>query len=235
MTDIDGALLIDKGTGWTSHDIVARVRSHCKVKKVGHCGALDPNAIGLLVVVLGKATKLSERLMEQDKFYEGIVRFGETTDSYDADGNITATSPVPPMTLESLNEEAKAFVGDILQEPPMISAIKVDGVPLYKLARKGKTVERKPRLVHIYRYKFTDYMKPDGTFKIACTKGTYVRSLAHELGANLGCGAHLKQLRRTRSGSFDVAQALTIDAITKMSPAQLAKHVIPIPELTRPQ
>ncbi len=233
MTEIDGALLIDKASSWTSHDVVAKIRNHFKFKKVGHCGTLDPSATGLLILVLGKGTKLSERLMGQDKFYEGTVQFGETTDSYDADGEITATSPVPPLTLDGLNEEAKAFVGDSMQTPPMVSAVKVEGVPLYKLARKGKTVERKPRLIHIYRFKFSSYDEPVGCFSLACTKGTYVRTIAHELGQSLGCGAHLKSLRRTRSGQFDVKDAHTIDTILKTSPAEIANLVIPFNQLAQ--
>ena len=235
MRDIDGALLIDKSSGWTSHDVVAKIRNHFKFKKVGHCGTLDPNATGLLILVLGKGTKLSERLMGQDKHYEGTIRFGESTDSYDSDGEITASSPVPPMTLESLNEEAHKFVGDTLQTPPMVSAVKVDGVPLYKLARKGKTVERKPRLVHIYRFKFSHYTEPEGTFSMACTKGTYVRTIAHELGDALGCGAHLKSLRRTRSGEFDVKNAVTIEEMLKMNETTIMANVLPLTSLVKPK
>ena len=186
---LDGALLIDKPAGPTSHDIVDAIRANFRIKKVGHCGTLDPNATGLLLIVLGRATKLSEKLMSDDKVYEGRMKFGETTDSFDADGKITATQPVPPTTVEALNQLAEAFVGDILQTPPMVSAVKIKGVPLYKLARKGIEVERKPRLVHIYSYRFTDYAEPFGQFRVACTKGTYVRSLAQELGQKLGCGA----------------------------------------------
>ena len=153
-----------------------------------------PNATGLLIIVLGRGTKLSEKLMGDDKVYEGTIKFGETTDSYDADGEITETKPVPPLTLEQLNEAAATFIGDLMQMPPMVSAIKKDGVPLYKLARKGIEVEREPRLVHIYNFRFTDYHEPLGQFRIACTKGTYVRSIAHELGQKLGCGAHLATL-----------------------------------------
>ena len=233
MTDIDGALLVDKASDWTSHDVVAKIRNHFRIKKVGHCGTLDPSATGLLILVLGKATKLSERLMGQDKFYEGIVRLGESTDSYDADGEITSTNLIPPMTLDTLNEEAKAFIGDTMQTPPMVSAVKVDGVPLYKMARKGKTVERKPRLVHIYRFKFSEYTEPEGFFKLACTKGTYVRSIAHELGESLGCGAHLKSLRRTRSGKFDVTEAHSVEAILKMNPTELANQTIPITKIVQ--
>ena len=129
------------------------------IKKVGHCGTLDPNATGLLIIVLGRGTKLSEKLMGDDKVYEGTIKFGETTDSYDADGEITETLPVPPLTLDQLNEAAATFVGDLMQTPPMVSAIKKNGVPLYKLARKGIEVEREPRLVHIYNFRFTDYAR----------------------------------------------------------------------------
>lgn len=233
MTDLHGALLIDKPIGWTSHDVVARIRSRCKVKKAGHCGTLDPNATGLLVILIGKATKMSDRFMKQDKYYEGVARFGEVTDSYDADGTITATHPVPPLTVERLNQEAQSFVGDIFQTPPMVSAVKVDGVPLYKLARKGKTVKRKPRLVHIYRFQFAAYAEPEARFQLACTKGAYARSLVHDLGAKIGCGAHLKALRRTQSGSFRVSQALAVDSIGEMTVDEVAGQVIPMTQLSR--
>src|SRR3954471_20415406 len=134
---LDGALLIDKPSGPTSHDIVDAVRRNFGIKKVGHCGTLDPNATGLLIIVLGRGTKLSERLMSDDKVYEGTVKFGETTDSYDADGEMVSSLPVPPLTMDELNESAATFVGDLMQTPPMVSAVKVKGVPLYKLARKG--------------------------------------------------------------------------------------------------
>src|SRR5687768_15791085 len=145
----DGAILVDKPVGWTSHDVVAKIRNHFRIPKVGHCGTLDPNATGLLIIVLGRGTKLSEKLMSSDKVYEGEAKFGETTDSYDVDGQIVSTAPVPTLTLEQLNDEATKFVGDLMQLPPMVSAVKIGGVPLYKLARKGTEVERKERLVHI--------------------------------------------------------------------------------------
>jgi tRNA pseudouridine55 synthase len=231
FTALDGALLIDKPAGPTSHDVVDKIRRTFGIKKVGHCGTLDPNATGLLIIVLGRGTKLSERLMSDDKVYEGTIKFGEATDSYDCDGEITATRPVPPLTLEQLNEACTPFIGDIMQTPPMVSAIKKDGVPLYKLARKGVEVEREPRLVHIYNFRFTSYAEPLGQFRLACTKGTYVRSVAHELGQQLGCGAHLATLRRAVSGKFDVADALPLDAILQMSQAQLEKRVIPFLKL----
>jgi tRNA pseudouridine55 synthase len=224
---LDGAILIDKPSGPTSHDVVDVIRRKFGIKKVGHCGTLDPNATGLLIIVVGRGTKLSEKLMSDDKVYEGTMKFGESTDSYDSDGELIASLPVPPMTLDQLNEAAAAFIGDQMQIPPMVSAIKKNGVPLYKLARKGIEVEREPRLVHIYNFRFTDYQEPLGRFKLACTKGTYVRSIAHDLGQKLGCGAHLATLRRSVSGKFDVADAKPLDEILKLSSSELEKRVIP--------
>ena len=227
FTPLDGALLIDKPSGPTSHDVVDAIRRKFGIKKVGHCGTLDPNATGLLIIVLGRGTKLSEKLMGDDKVYEGTMKFGESTDSYDSDGELTGSLPVPPLTLDQLNEEAATFIGDIMQVPPMVSAIKRAGVPLYKLARKGVEVEREPRLIHIYNFRFTNYVEPVGAFKLACTKGTYVRSVAHDLGQKLGCGALLATLRRSVSGKFDVADAKPLDEILKLSTAELEKRVIP--------
>jgi len=227
----DGALLIDKPSGPTSHDIVASVRRHFQIEKVGHAGTLDPNATGLLILLLGKATKLSEKLMGSDKVYEGTARFGETTDSYDSDGEIVSSLPVPPLTLEELNAYADQFTGDQMQIPPMVSAVKKDGVPLYKLARKGVEVERKPKLIRIYKYRFTTYNEPEGQFRVACTKGTYIRSLVHDLGEKIGCGAHLSQLRRIGSGRFDVAEALPLDKVLALTPNELGARVIPFLKL----
>jgi tRNA pseudouridine55 synthase len=230
---LDGALLIDKPVGWTSHDVVAKIRNHFRIPKVGHCGTLDPNATGLLIIVLGRGTKLSEKLMSSDKVYEGEAKFGETTDSYDVDGQIVSTAPVPPLSIEQLNDEAMKFTGDLMQTPPMVSAVKVDGVPLYKLARKGLEVERKERLVHIYTYRFTQYVEPVGIFRVSCTKGTYVRSLVHELGQRLGCGAYLKTLRRVDSGKFSVNESTRLEDILKWSLPELEKRVIPFFQLAR--
>ena len=230
---LDGALLIDKPVGPTSHDVVDAIRRQFQIKKVGHCGTLDPNATGLLIIVLGRGTKLSEKMMSADKIYEGAIKLGETTDSYDADGELTGSLPVPPLTLEQLNETAAAFVGDLMQLPPMVSAVKKDGVPLYKLARKGIEVERKERLVHIYSFRFTGYQDPLGQFRVACTKGTYVRTLAHDLGQKLGCGAHLAALRRVTSGRFAVADALPLNHVLAFSRTQLEQRVIPFLKLAR--
>jgi tRNA pseudouridine55 synthase len=228
----DGALLVDKPAGPTSHDVVDAIRRQFRIKKVGHCGTLDPAATGLLIIVLGRGTKLSERLMADDKVYEGSLKLGESTNSHDADGDLTGSLPVPPITLEELNELAGTFVGDQMQLPPMVSAIKKDGVPLYKLARKGLEVERKERLIHIYSFRFAAYEEPVATFRVACTKGTYVRTLAHDLGGKLGCGAHLTSLRRTVSGRFDVADALPLAQILAMGPAELQTRVVPMLKLS---
>ncbi len=231
FTALDGALLIDKPSGPTSHDVVDAIRRQFGIKKVGHCGTLDPNATGLLIIVLGRGTKLSEKLMGDDKVYEGTIKFGETTDSYDADGKLVASLPVRPMTLAELNEAAATFIGDQMQVPPMVSAIKKNGVPLYKLARKGIEVPREPRLIHIYNFRFSDYREPIATFKLASTKGTYVRSIAHDLGQKLGSGAHLATLRRSVSGKFDVADAKPLDEVLRLSAAELEKRVIPFLKL----
>lgn len=231
LTTLDGAILIDKPPGPTSHDVVAAIRRRFKIKKVGHCGTLDPNATGLIIIVLGRGTKLSEKLMSDDKSYEGTIKFGVSTNSYDADGEVTEEKPVPPITLGELNEAATSFVGDQMQTPPMVSAVKKDGVPLYKLARKGVEVQREPRLIHVYSFRFNEYQEPVGRFRMACTKGTYVRSIAHDLGQNLGCGAHLATLRRITSGRFQISEAVTLDEVMAFDIAGLEARVIPFLKL----
>lgn len=228
---LDGAVLIDKPAGPTSHDIVDEIRARFRLKKVGHCGTLDPNATGLIIVLLGRGTKLSEKLMSDDKVYSGWIKFGESTNSYDTDGEVLETKPIPPLTVDLLNEATESFLGDQMQTPPMVSAVKVEGVPLYKLARKGVEVERKARLIHIYSFRFTQYEEPFAFFRVGCTKGTYVRTLAHELGQKLGCGAHLATLRRTASGKFDVADAIQYEEALKLSESELERRVIPFLKL----
>lgn len=235
FSPLDGALLVDKPEEWTSHDVVAKVRNHFRIPKVGHCGTLDPMATGLLILVFGKATRLSESLMNTDKVYEGVMRLGESTDSHDADGELTGSMPVPPLNLEDLNTAAKVYEGDLQQIPPMVSAVKIGGVALHKLARKGQEVERQPRLIHIYSYKFHEYEEPFAYFEVACTKGTYIRVLADDLGKQLGCGAHLTRLRRLASGRFDVRDANTLETILKWNQAELEQHVIPFLKLKSPE
>jgi tRNA pseudouridine55 synthase len=219
--EIDGVLLVDKPQGITSHDVVDRVRKHFNLKKVGHCGTLDPMATGLLVLVLGRSTKLSDRLISEDKEYEGTMLLGVSTDSQDADGEVLETKPVPALTLDQIVQAAEPFKGDIYQVPPMVSAKKIGGQALYKLARKGKEVEREPRLIHVYRLDFSDFTPPKVKFRMLCTKGTYVRTLCHDLGQKLGCGAHLCQLRRTASGSLMLAEAKPLDEIISLNFSEL--------------
>ena len=219
-------LNIYKPKGISSAKLVAIIKKHLAGIKVGHCGTLDPNATGLLILVLGKATKLSERLMGQDKVYQGSIELGRETNSYDVDGETVAESEVPDLSPEDLNKIALTFKGDQMQTPPMVSAIKKDGVPLYKLARKGIEVERPARLIHIYYFRIKDYTAPECTFEIACTKGTYVRSLAHDLGKQVGCGAFLKTLRRTVSGDFNIKDARPLKDILDMDLGELTKCLI---------
>ena len=231
--ELNGALLIDKPAGPTSHDIVDIVRGLYRLRKVGHCGTLDPGATGLLVLLLGRATKLSQKLTADDKMYEGTITLGAATDTYDAHGVTTATGEVPALDADALNAAAAQFTGDLQQKPPMVSAVKKDGVPLYKLARKGKTVEREPKLVHVYSFNFSSYTAPVGAFRVRCTKGTYVRSLAHDLGESLGCGAHLRTLHRTESGKFNVADATRLEDLVKLPDADLPGRMMSLLALTR--
>jgi tRNA pseudouridine55 synthase len=221
-----GILLVDKPQGPTSHDIVDEVRRRFSVKSVGHCGTLDPMATGLLVLVVGKATKLSERLMGQDKEYEGTLTLGVSTDSQDAEGVTLEEKTVPAFSDAEIQTAFEGFKGDLLQVPPMVSAKKIAGVPLYKLARKGKEVERKPRLIHIYRIDLLKIALPQVDFRLLCTKGTYVRSICHDVGVKLGCGGHLSRLRRTASGQFHLGKAHPLPAIQGWSRQQFQQNLI---------
>ena len=212
---ISGILNIDKPQGWTSHDVVAKVRRLSGQKRVGHAGTLDPLATGVLLVCLGQATRVSEYLMRSRKVYRAAVYLGLSTDTYDAEGRVTARAPEVNVTLSQLAEAFSAFVGRIEQTPPMYSALKHQGTPLYRLARQGKTVERKPRLVEIYDIKLLDWSSPVLTIEVACSPGTYVRSLAHDLGQRLGCGAHLSSLTRLASGHFTLDEAISLDGLSE--------------------
>lgn len=226
QTDPTGILLVDKPKGPTSHDIVDVVRRHFRIKSTGHCGTLDPMATGLLVLLLGKATKLSERLMGEDKEYEGTLTLGIATDSQDAEGVTLAEKPVPTFTDDEIRAAFETFKGDHMQMPPMVSAKKIAGVPLYKLARKGKEVERKPRLVHIYRLDILRIALPEVDFRLLCTKGTYVRTICHDLGEKLGCGGHLSRLRRTASGQFRAEKSHPLTTIESWSRTELESKII---------
>jgi tRNA pseudouridine55 synthase len=200
---ISGVLLVDKGPDMTSHDVVAVARRCLNMKKIGHCGTLDPMATGMLILVLGSGTRLSDLLMSEDKEYVGTLTLGKTTNSQDAEGETVEEKPVPSdLTLEQVKAAFDSMKGDFYQMPPMVSAIKIGGVPLYKLARKGQEVVREPRFVRVYDYEITRFEPPFVDFRVVCSKGFYVRTYAHDVGQTLGCGAHLSALRRTRSGHF---------------------------------
>ena len=232
-TDIDGVLLVDKSQAMTSHDVVAITRRALNTKKVGHCGTLDPLATGLLIITIGRGTKIQDLLMSEDKEYIGTLKLGEETDSQDSDGKVTKSSPVPEYTREQIDAAFAKFHGDFYQTPPMVSAIKKDGVPLYKLARQGKVVEREPRFVHVYAHEIIAIRPTEIDFRVVCSKGFYVRTYAHEIGAELGCGAHLKALRRTKSGRFSVEGAITIDELKAGPLEAVAQRVLSLPAVSR--
>ena len=223
-----GILLVDKPTDWTSHDVVNLVRRRFKVRKVGHCGTLDPAATGLLILVLGRATKISSRLMTQDKVYAGTMRLGAETNTEDSAGEITATADPSGVTEKAVRRVAETFVGDIMQIPPMVSAIKKDGQPLYKLARKGKEVERDPRPITIHSLEIGKVAVPDVDFEVQCSKGTYVRALCADMGRELGCGGHLLALRRLNSGRFSVEDSYDIETIKSWERDQLLDAITPL-------
>lgn len=226
--ELDGVLLVDKPGDHTSHDVIARLRGKLRMRKIGHAGTLDPMATGLLIVLLGKATRVSQFLISLDKEYEGTVELGKTTDSQDADGQMMETRPVPPLTETELRAAMQAFQGDQYQTPPMFSAIKIGGVPLYKRARKGEEIEREPRFIRVMSWELLRLDLPRFDFRLRCTKGTYVRTLAHDLGTKLGCGAHLSALRRTATDRFNVSQALTLGQIEEMPIPEIEKRLIPV-------
>jgi len=223
---MEGILLVDKPTDHTSHDVVARLRGKLRMKRVGHAGTLDPMATGLLIILVGKATRVSQYLMSLDKEYEGTIELGKVTDTQDAEGEVLETTPVPAFSEADILTAVKSFLGDQYQTPPMYSAVKIDGVPLYKSARKGEEVEREPRFIRVMSWEITRFALPRLDFRLRCTKGTYVRTLAHDLGRKLGCGAHLAALRRTASDKFHISQALTLDQINALSLPEIEKRLI---------
>jgi tRNA pseudouridine55 synthase len=230
---LDGVLLVDKAEGMTSHDVVALVRRSLGIKKVGHCGTLDPIATGLLLITIGRGTKVQDLLMSEDKEYAGTLTLGIATSTQDRQGEIIDQRLVPPFDENQIRVAFQKFRGDFYQLPPMVSAKKHGGVPLYKLAREGKVVEREPRLVHVYRYTVDRIALPEIDFSVVCSKGFYVRTYVHDIGEALGCGAHLKSLRRTKSGRFDVVNALSVDEIKDKPRDQITRHILSLPEVSR--
>ena len=211
---MSGILLVDKPAGWTSHDVVGRLRRMTGQRRIGHSGTLDPMATGLLVVFLGRATRAVEFAEGHDKAYTALLRPGIVTDTLDTTGAVLATSPERP-TLSELEAALGAFRGEIEQLPPMYSALKYNGKKLYEIARAGGEVERKPRPVTIYRLECTGERDGDFVLEVECSKGTYIRTLCDDIGRALGCGACMSGLRRTRAGGFDVKDALTIEEIER--------------------
>lgn len=229
----DGVLLVDKAEGMTSHDVVALLRRKLEIQKVGHCGTLDPIATGLLLLTIGRGTKIQDLLMSEDKEYAGTLLLGVTTSTQDRQGEVIDERPIPELKDSEVQAAFEKFRGDSYQMPPMVSAIKRGGVPLYKLARQGKVVEREPRLVHVYRYSIDRIAPPEIDFSVLCSKGFYVRTYAHDIGEALGCGAHLQSLRRTKSGRFDVANAISVDEIQNAPRQTVLGAILSLPEVSR--
>jgi tRNA pseudouridine55 synthase len=227
---IDAALLLDKPLGPSSNGVLQEAKRLFGAKKAGHAGTLDPLATGLLVVLFGEATKLAGLLLDQEKEYVAVLKLGETTATGDAEGKIIAVRPVGTDT-PTIRKALQRFVGEIEQLPPMHSALKRDGVPLYKLARQGKEVERAPRRVRIAALELLRYQPPSLELRVRCSKGTYIRTLAEDIGAALGTGAHLSALRRTRSGPFDVGDAARPDILNSLSPEERLARLLPLSAL----
>src|SRR2546421_2020136 len=229
----DGVLLVDKAEGMTSHDVVALVRRKLEIRKVGHCGTLDPIATGLLLLTLGRGTKVQDLLMSEDKEYVGTLTLGIITSTQDRQGEVVEERPIPALNDEQIRAAFEKFRGDFYQMPPMVSAKKHGGVPLYKLARQGKVVEREPRFVHVYRYTVDRISLPEIDFSVLCSKGFYVRTYAHDIGELLSCGAHLKSLRRTQSGRFGVDNAISVEQIKELPRDEIAQRILSLPQGSR--
>jgi tRNA pseudouridine55 synthase len=227
--DTAGLLLLDKPPGITSFKATYKIKRVLNVKKTGHCGTLDPAATGLLLVLVGKATKLQDKLMKKDKIYTSSFLMGTLTDTYDLEGNIIAKNATTGIDIDKIKKAAKTFEGEILQIPPMYSALKYNGKKLYELARQKIEVERKPRSVTIKKFDVLSYEENVVSLRIFCSSGTYVRALACDLGSILGCGASVKTLRREKIGDFDVKDALNFEDSDNVS--QIMKKLIPYENL----
>jgi tRNA pseudouridine55 synthase len=214
---LDGAIVVDKPEGWTSHDVVGKMRRIAKTKKIGHLGTLDPIATGVLPLVIGRATRLAQFYTRSDKIYEGLVRFGWSTNTYDRAGEPTSSRIEFTLDPGGLEAALERFRGEILQTPPPVSAKKVDGRRAYDLARQAVAVELEPVRIHVYELTVLALKGPDVRLRAHCSGGTYMRSIAHDLGQLLGCGAHLAELRRIASGEFDLDQARTIAQLESLA------------------
>ena len=228
----DGVIVVDKPEGWTSHDAVAKMRRLARTRRIGHLGTLDPGATGVLPLLLGRVTRLAQFYLQSEKVYDARIRFGFATDTYDAAGAPLAERVQPEFSREDLEDALREFRGEIEQAPPPVSAKKVGGVPAYKLARRNVAVELEPVPVSVYELRLEEFEGDEARVFVRCSTGTYVRSLAHDLGQRLGCGAHLKWLRRLRSGEFTIEQARTIAELTELSEqGRMEEAVIPASHL----
>jgi tRNA pseudouridine55 synthase len=232
---MNGVIVIDKPGGITSHDVVNRVRRIVQEKSVGHLGTLDPMATGVLPLVVGRMTRLAQFYTSSHKSYQGEIRFGISTDTYDADGEVVSEMPPPDLALEAIREAARAFVGKLQQTPPRFSAKKIAGVPAYKLARKKKEVELRPVEVEVNSLTITGLDGDRARFTCEVSAGTYVRSIAHDLGEKLGCGAHLSSLRRTASGEFRIEDAVTLEQLQSATENETAPQLFIHPRRLLPE
>ncbi|MEN6556073.1 MAG: tRNA pseudouridine(55) synthase TruB [Anaerolineaceae bacterium] len=206
---VSGVLVVDKPVGLSSHDVVQIIRNGTKIRRAGHTGTLDPRASGVLVVLLGPAVRLSEYVSASEKRYQAVIELGITTDTYDLEGRVMRRSPVE-ISYEEFEEALQGFIGEFEQKPPAYSAIKIKGEKAYELARRGEEVDLEPRMIQVHELELLDWDPPEAVIDIQCSSGTYVRSLAHDLGEKLGCGATLTGLRRTKNGSFGLRDAVSL-------------------------
>lgn len=228
---VSGVLVVDKPVGLTSHDVVQTVRRGTGIRRAGHTGTLDPRASGVLVVLIGPAVRLSEFVSAADKRYQATLRLGTSTDTYDAEGRVTQSTPVDHITEDQFNEIIKNYEGEIEQVPPPYSAVKVKGRKAYEHARKGETVELKPRKIHVYNLEVLEWAPPEAVLDVYCSSGTYVRSLANDLGEDLGTGAYLIGLRRTKSGRFTLRDAVPLRQLQDAFLAgEWSRYLIPAAE-----
>jgi tRNA pseudouridine55 synthase len=227
---MSGVLVVDKPVGMTSHEVVQIIRRGTNIRRAGHTGTLDPRASGVLVILIGPAVRLSEYVSASDKRYQAVIRLGASTDTYDSDGQVTRTNPIE-VTEEQFETELKKFIGEIEQTPPPYSAIKMQGRPAYEMAREGEEVEMQPRIISVYSLDVIEWAPPEVTVDVHCSSGTYVRSLAFDLGEKLGCGAMLAGLRRTKSGRFTLKDAVPLrKLIESFDSNSWYKYVIPAAE-----
>ena len=227
---MSGVLVVDKPVGMTSHEVVQIIRRGTNIRRAGHTGTLDPRASGVLVILIGPAVRLSEYVSASDKRYQAVIRLGANTDTYDSDGKVTITNPID-ITEQQFETELKKFIGEITQTPPPYSAIKMQGRPAYEMAREGEEVEMQPRIINVYSLDVLEWAPPEVTVDVHCSSGTYVRSLAFELGEKLGCGAMLSGLRRTKSGRFTLKDAVPLrKLIESFDNNSWYKFVIPAAE-----